>query len=206
MNELTADIQSSEQDRKPTIAERIVEIATTLSTLLIWDGEHAYCIVQSPSHVSCLPVGSKAFRRWMQSKARRMQMSPPSREAFITAEQAIEAKAEESGISPTPSIRVAGREGTGEIFIDLGDDSWNCVHVTADGWGVVPHPVDGPYLYRPPRMAALPIPERGGSIDRLWHFINVAREEDRLLLLGGIIQMLWPRGPYPPLVYRIPNG
>ncbi|MEK6276924.1 MAG: hypothetical protein AABM29_02790 [Actinomycetota bacterium] len=196
MNETATRHSTAGAKRNPTIPERIRDLAIMRSAALIWDGEHAYAIVQTPDHVRCLPVGSKAFRRWVQHEVRRQDMKPPSRESLKTAELAIEAKAEEDGgVQPTPSIRVAGRDG--EIYLDLGDDDWTCVHVTADGWVVEKHPVDGPYMYRPPRMAALPVPERDGDIGELWRFVNVAGKAERMLLVAAMVQMFWPRGPFP---------
>lgn len=183
----------------PTIPEKVRNLVIALATALVWDGEHAYAVIQTADHVRTLPVGSKAFRRWVQAEAAGQGMSPPPRDALGTAEQAIEGYAERAGgVQPTPSIRVAGRDG--EIYLDLGDDDWSCIHVTAEGWQVEKHPLDGPYMYRPPRMAALPMPKRGGDLSELWQFLNIAGEDEQTLLVAGMVQMLWPRGPYPVLV------
>lgn len=192
--------------RGPTIPERLRDLVLTSAEAVIWDGEHAFAVIRVPDlrsdgahlHVRCLPVGSKAFRRWATEEARRCRMSPPAREVLAAAERAIEAAAEKGGgVQPTPSIRVAGRDGV--IYLDLGDDDWTCARVTRDGWDLTDHPLDGPYMYRPPRQAALPKPESGGKIDRLWAFMNVVNDDEKMLLVAAMLQMLWPRGPYPVL-------
>jgi putative DNA primase/helicase len=186
------------EKRTPAIAEQVADLVVTRSTL-VWDGEHAYAVVQEADHVRTLPVGSRAFRRWVQAERRRLGLSPPSREAFLTAEQSVEGYAEAGGVDDAPSIRVAGKDGV--IYIDLGDDDWNCVRVTDEGWTVEKHPIDGPYMYRPPRMASLPEPEHGGKVTDLWPFVNVLSNAERVLLIAALVQMLWPRGPYPVLVF-----
>jgi hypothetical protein len=71
-------------------------------------------------------------------------------------------------------IRVA--EHAGHIYVDVGDASWCAVKVTADGWEVVkPPPVR---FQRSPGTRALPMPERGGSIQALRSFCNIASEAD----------------------------
>jgi putative DNA primase/helicase len=195
-----AAVTTSAEPKGGKVADKIVELVRGSSTDLIWDGEHAYSILQALDHVRCIPVRSTAFRRWVHDQARRSGMSSPSGEAFKTAEVSIEAMAEANGVKSSPSIRIASIRGSGEIFLDLGGDDWKCVHVTKEGWEVVPHPIEGPYMYRPPRMAALPLPERGGDLGRLWNYLNIARDDERLLLLAAVVQMFWPRGPYPVLV------
>jgi putative DNA primase/helicase len=190
--------------KRPNAATRIADLARDLSTELIFDGEHAYVVVQQPTHVRCLPIHSRAFRRWIAAALRRSGQNIPSGDALKMAELALTGLAEERGVSPTPTIRVAGRDGI--IYLDLGDDDWRCVRVSPGRWDLVQHPLEGPYLYRPPRMAALPEPVQGGSVEALWQFVNVPREEDRKLLLVWMLQALWPRGPYPTLVFYGEQG
>lgn len=198
-----SDLTTGTQAKAATIPKKIRDLVIDRSTELVWDGEHAFAVLQTPNHVRTLPVGSAALRRWIHQGMTAQGTNPPTREALATAERAIEARADQraeelGGAQPTPSIRVAGRDGA--VFIDLGGSDWRCVRVTAAGWSIEPHPIDGPYMYRPPRMAALPEPARGGSIEDLWQFINVGGQNERRLLVAAMVQMLWPRGPYPVLV------
>lgn len=194
--------------KKRSIPEKIRDLVVHRAEALIWDGDHAYAVITVDGHVRTLPVGSRAFRRWVTVAGRDVGIQVPSHQAFKDAEGSLAGVAEEAtGVQPTPSIRVAARRDSHTIYIDLGDDKWNCVKVTAEGWEVVPHPADGPYMYRPPRMAALPVPKRGGTVDDLWQFISAISEDERLLLLANILASLWPRGPYPILVvYGVQGG
>jgi hypothetical protein len=85
------------------------------------------------------------------------------------------------------------------MYIDLGDPTWRAVEITASGWRVVEKP---PLKFlRSPSMRALPEPEDGSLIEEeLWHFLNVASETDRMLIVGWIVAALRHRGPFPILV------
>ncbi|HYZ78445.1 MAG TPA: hypothetical protein VE596_13840, partial [Gaiellaceae bacterium] len=192
-----------DKDPKVRISEAAASMAADLGEL-IWDGEHAYLVARESGHVRTLAVRSKAFRLWLHSKLKAHGDRPPSNpQQWSAAMESLEARAAEGGTGLTPSIRVASLDGA--IYIDLGDDSWRCVKVTTEGWSVIPHPADGPYFYRPPRLAALPEPKSNGDLADLWTFFNV-RADDRPLLLAYLVQALRPRGPYPILSAHGPAG
>jgi hypothetical protein len=52
----------------------------------------------------------------------------------------------------------------------------------------------------------LPVPERGGSLDDLRPFVNVASDDDFILLAAWILAALRSRGPYPVLVLLGEHG
>jgi hypothetical protein len=51
-------------------------------------------------------------------------------------------------------------------------------------------------------MKALPIPQRGGTISELRSFINLASENDFVLLVSWLVAGFNPRGPYPVAVLQ----
>jgi putative DNA primase/helicase len=197
--------EAAEEKNDLTVPERAVAAALERAVELIWDGERAYIVVGESGHVRTYAVESRAFRRWLISTMQVDRKRPPANsQQWGTVREHLEAGAERCGIKPTPSIRVAGRDGA--IYIDLGDDGWKCVEVTTGGWKVVPHPADGPYFYRPPRMAGLPEPQGDGRLDRIYHFLNAHGDDERKLLLAYLVQSLWPRGPYPIATVHGPHG
>ncbi len=89
-------------------------------------------------------------------------------------------------------MRVAREDD--QIFVDLGDADRNIVAVSADGWKVVQ---TAPVRFRRPQsMLPLPMPERGGHLDELKQFVNIA-PEDWSLFVGALVMMFHPEGPYP---------
>jgi putative DNA primase/helicase len=198
--------QEAGEDKR-SIVQKTVDLLLDHAIEFIWDGDHAYLTLQEEGHVRTYAVGSKAFKHAVISKAMwAMQKPPTGGEQWAAVKLTIEAMARDNGTKPTPSIRVAGDSKV--IYIDLGGDDWTRVKITAGGWTIEPHPADGPYFYRPPRMAALPTPEHGGAghLDKLWRYLNATSESERMLLPAWIVNALWPRGPYPLLVDNGEHG
>jgi hypothetical protein len=93
----------------------------------------------------------------------------------------------------TVHVRVAGHGD--DIFIDLCDEGWHAVRVTATGWSVV---ADPPVRFRRTRgMQLLPHPERGGKIEALRPFLNVATDADFTMSVAWVLAAMRPHGPYP---------
>ena len=75
--------------------------------------------------------------------------------------------------------------------------------VNAGGWLVVDQaPV---HFWRPGGMLPLPAPSRGGSIERLRPYVNLA-ERDFRLLVAWMAAALMPEGPYPILAVHGEQG
>jgi hypothetical protein len=99
-------------------------------------------------------------------------------------------------------LRVASHGG--DLYLDLGDREWNAIRVTGAGWQVVESP---PVRFRRTHgMQALPIPERGTSIDALRPFLNIKDASDFTLVVAFILAALRDRGPYPILVLNGEQG
>lgn len=87
--------------------------------------------------------------------------------------------------------------GPGEIWLDLGDESWRAVRIARDGWTVV-EGADVP-LIRPGGLLPLPTPEEGGTLDLLRQFFGRGGEDAFVLTASWLVASLYPRGPYPVL-------
>ena len=58
----------------------------------------------------------------------------------------------------------------GKIYLDIGDPEWQAIEIDASGWRMIQ---DSPVRFRRTvGMAALPLPERGGSITQLRSLVN----------------------------------
>jgi hypothetical protein len=81
------------------------------------------------------------------------------------------------------------------IYLDLCNERWEAVEITVDGWRVITEP---PVRFRRTRgMLALPTPRRGGRISDLRRFVNVATQDDFVLLVACELAALRPDLPYP---------
>jgi len=100
-------------------------------------------------------------------------------------------------------VRVRVADHQGEIYVDLCNDGWEAVRITAAGWSVVDAP---PVRFvRTDGMLSLPYPERGGKVEALRPFLNAA-DADFPLAVAHLLAYLRPRGPYPILDVLGPPG
>jgi hypothetical protein len=90
-------------------------------------------------------------------------------------------------------VRIGGHGGN--IYLDLGDDQWRAVEISAAGWCIVNDP---PVRFRrAPGMLPLPVPVKGGRIEGLRAFVNVKADTDFVLLTSWLLAAYRERGPYP---------
>jgi hypothetical protein len=125
-------------------------------------------------------------RRWLATGER-------MRPADVTdAVEWLAAEAEFGTLVSPVHLRIAQVDGA--LYLDLADDDRQAVKITPNGWTVVAQP---PVRFvRPAGMTALPVPARGGSIELLRPFVNVADDDSWTLLVGAIVAALSPVAPY----------
>lgn len=102
------------------------------------------------------------------------------------------------------AIRVAGDEN--EVFIDIGDPSWDIVHITRNGWKIVSGFEGSVRFLRPNGFKPLPRPLPGGNLASLKDLLNVPDDDTWALVAGWIIGCFNPSGPYPGLIINGPQG
>ena len=107
----------------------------------------------------------------------------PNSQALQDAMGVLEGMAIFDGQEHETAVRISGDDNC--IFVDLANEAWQAVKITADGYEVIDNP---PVKFiRPRGVLPLPIPESGGTLDELRPFINVADEQSFVLLVlrGG---------------------
>ncbi len=148
---------------------------------------------------------SASFRDWLIERYRSEGGQPPQADVVRRVLTSLEARARFDRSTPAVHVRV-GRDserGRGDFYIDLGDASGKAVKINAEGWLVVDQsPV---HFWRPDGQLPLPAPSRGGSIEGLRPYVNLA-ERDFRLLVGWMAAALLPEGPYPILAVHGEQG
>ncbi len=161
----------------------------------------AYADVRVIGHRETLEIKG-GFRAWLQQAYFHETAGGVGGEAMQTALATIEARAKFDGPVRAVTVRIA--EHGDKLYLDLGDPEWRAVEVDADGWRIVAEP---PVRFRRPgAMRALPVPERGGTIEELRPYVNVASGSDWTLLVAWTLAALRPSGPYPVLVVTGEQG
>jgi len=106
--------------------------------------------------------------------------------------------------SPTREVFMRVAANLGRLFIDLGDTEWRVVEITPEGYEVISNPPVR--FHRTAGMEPLPLPEQNGSIDDLRRFLNLASEDDFVLVVAWMLAALRNPGPYPLLALTGEQG
>jgi hypothetical protein len=158
-------------------------------------GEAFATVPLNPGRATWLLQGSD-FRGWLTRQFYEEEGVLLRRSDLQEVIRFLEYKALYEGPERTVWLRVA--EAGEAIFIDLANDAWEAIEITARGWQVVTEP---PVKFRrPPGMLALPSPVAGGCLEELQPLMNVATPQDWIVLLAWLVAALRPRGPYPVLL------
>jgi hypothetical protein len=198
--------QKQEREQQRLIRCFVDETGNTQALFHSKDGT-AYADLIIEGNRQTWPVRSKQFRleyvrflqrQWEQAidadEVRALALRPSLKKTAVNA--AIDEFEMRAACSPTERdvhVRVAA-DGD-DLYIDLADRDWNTIRVTAQGWSVVSAP---PVRFRRTAgMAALPLPERGGSIQALRPFLNIRGNNDFVLVIAFLLAALLPLGPYP---------
>jgi hypothetical protein len=134
----------------------------------------AYADVKIKGHRETWKVRSLGFREWLTESFYSETGGAPNSNAMQQAQRVAEAKAKFSGAARRVHVRVGG--GNGQIFIDMADADWRAIKIDGNGWTVVKQPKVR--FVRSKGMLPLPMPVRGGSINKLRDFINVKADYD----------------------------
>ncbi len=146
-------------------------------------------------------VRSKDFRNRLSGDFFALTGKGCNGNAVSDALATIEAKAVHQGERRPVYLRVARVDDC--LYVDLADDRWRVVRVTADDWSILDRsPVD---FIRRAGMAPFPDPVAGASIEQLRDFINV-EPDDFSLLVGWVLGAYRARGEYPILVLQGEEG
>jgi len=162
----------------------------------------AYAAVEVDGHLETHAIRSVRFRDWILMRFLQQHGRAPNSQLLNDALNTIRAIAVYQGPEMPVFVRVAEHEG--DVYIDLGNENWDAVRVTREGFDVVPRP---PVAFvRKAGFARLPYPVDGGIVDDLRPFLNLRRDEDFMLVAAWAAFSLSPRGPYPVLVLQGEQG
>jgi len=156
-------------------------------------------------HRETWPTASQRFRRHLQRLYYRTTLEPARSTAVAEARTTLEAQALYEGAQQEVHARVAG-DGVDVIFVDLCDDRWRVVEISAST-GTFRVLDDSPVRFvRARGMLALPVPEHGGNLLALRQLLNLADDGDWALVLAWLVAALRPSGPFPILLVHGEQG
>ena len=111
-------------------AARLIQIATDISEFFHTPERVGYARVRVNDHYENFKINSSAYREVLSRETYNRLRQAPRRESMAEVLNVLEANARYDGKCIQVYLRVAPLEGGG-IAIDLGNDIWNAVEVTA---------------------------------------------------------------------------
>ena len=180
-----------DDDRGPSVATQLVEIARELYTFGVSDLGEAFAIPNDGPKVVAMLRGSKtSLRALLARECFTRTGRAPTQQALADALLVIEGIAQEADES---RLYLRAAQHDGELWLDVGDHAGHAVRVTAAGWSVEDEP---PVLFKRTSLTSpLPEPRRGGSVGDLWRWLNV-REDDRPLIAAALVHALFSEQPH----------
>src|SRR6516165_857491 len=156
----------------------------------------AYADIMIDGHRETRRIRGTGFRRWLRHQYFKETGNGCNSEAMQVAIETIAAKAQFEGKECAVHIRTA-KHGRA-IYIDIGDAKWSAIEIAEVGWKAVDEvPVR---FVRSASTKALPVPQRGGSIELLRPFCNLKTRDEFVVLVGHVLATLRPDANYPVLV------
>lgn len=190
----------SDREERKSQATKLVELAVNSELFHDADG-NGFARYPVEKHVEVAGVRNKRFRTWLSRLHFLKEGKAPSSQALQDAIGVLEGKAVFEGQKRTVHVRVAGDKN--KIYIDLCNENWQVVEVTAYGWRILD---EAPVMFRRPKaMLPLPLPVKGGSLNELRRFVHM-EDSDWVLFLGWLVAALRPVGPYPLLDLQGEHG
>jgi len=190
------------QARKPRgkiakrgVSDELVDIVLESEALLYLDqlGDPYITFAEKPT--VGFPIKSTMVKRWLCGKYWEYNKKGFSGEAFIQAADTLEAKAIHTNEKRQLYNRTARVRNT--IYYDLGDDH-NIVTIDGSGWKITSV---SPVLFRRYNHQIPQVfPKEGYSLYKVFDYVNLKDEKDRLLYLASLITSFIPDIPRPALV------
>lgn len=177
LDERAGHAEEREANDKRSTATQLVEIAEELYRFGVSTDGETFAVPRSGPRVIATLRGNRNSLRAQIARIyfKRTGRAAPQ-QALADALLVIEGISQEAEPEAL-HLRVA--QAAGAHWLDLGDTTGRAVKITGDGWQVVDTP---PVLFkRTALLSALPVPERGGSLNELWALLNITEADHPLV-------------------------
>ena len=194
----TRDFYDSEQNANDGNGKNKGSAADRLVSFALEDGGGLFVDQFGAAHVMArsapLPLNSRCHG-WLRQVVWEQEGKTISGDALRTAACTLAAFADNEGTVRELHTRAAW-DDEGTLYYEL--HRGKVVRVDANGWSLVNSP---PVLFRRlNNLKALPDPERGGSIEDIWRFVNLKSERDKRLFCAYAVTLALPHVSRPILL------
>lgn len=175
-----------------TVADKLIALARSQCQFMHDAQREPYAVFEVAGARQVHGVLSSGFSDYLSHAYYTQHDRAPTDTSLKVALATLRGQAQFEGEACEVFTRIAKTEAG--YWLDLCNDAWQCVQVTATGWAVVAG-AGAPLFTRSASMRPLPVPERGGTLDTLWPLVNIP-EADRLMVLAWMLECLRPDTPH----------
>ncbi len=179
-------------DDDETVADKLIALARNQCQFLHNAQREPFAVFESAGARQVHGVLSSGFSDYLSHAYYTQHDRAPTETSLKVALATLRGQAQFEGEACEVFTRIAKTEAG--YWLDLCDDAWQCVQVTATGWAVVAG-AGAPLFTRSASMRPLPVPERGVTLDALWPLVNIP-EADRLMVLAWMLECLRADTPH----------
>jgi len=190
----------AEKPGKPTIAQRLLEIASQCD-FFHTPTNKAYADIQINGVRQSFPIRHATFKQWLRRELFVQHGKTVGSETLNQVLGVLEANALFDEVEREVFLRVAEHEG--KVYLDLGTPDWTAVEISAEGWHVISnYPVR---FRRPDALLPLPRPEHNGTVAELKELLNLD-DNAWILAITWLLFNFYPKYPHPILVLHGEQG
>lgn len=178
-----------------TDQEALIRLGSTGVTYFLTSDREVFADIALNGHRETWPVSSTQYSEWLMHRFFEEKERIPTAAQLKNAIHFLQARASVCE-SARHDVQLRVAEQDGNIYLDLADQSWRAIEISAEGWTIVNNP---PVRFRrTAAMRSLPTPERGGSIDELRLFLNTD-DSSFTLAVAFVLDALRVGRPHPVL-------
>jgi hypothetical protein len=175
-----------------SVADKLIALARSRCRFMHDAQREPYAVFESAGAQQVYGVTTSGFSDYLSHAYYSEHDRAPTEASLKVALATLRGQAQFDGDTCEVFTRIAKTEAG--YWLDLCNDTWQCVQVTATGWAVVAG--DGaPLFARSASMRPLPVPERGGTLDALWPLVNIP-EGDRPMVLAWMLECMRADTPH----------
>lgn len=180
----------SEEDE--TTADKLIALARGQCTFVHDAQGEPYAVLDAAGARQVHGVQSSGFSDYLSHAYYDEHDRAPTESSLKVALATLRGQAKFDGEACDVFTRIAKTDAG--YWLDLCNESWQCVQVTAAGWAVVAGE-GAPLFTRSASMRPLPVPKRGGTLDALWPLVNIP-VADRPMVLTWMLECLRADTPH----------
>jgi hypothetical protein len=194
IQENIAEQASSQPTQSDTLYEKVIEVLNPFIKIGIGSDEEIYCTLEVKGKLKTYPLKSKEFRRFIIGKYKELNRKVIRKDTVDRVIDNYEAEAFETDVNWLVANRV--KFHASKIYYDLHNKNSEIIEIDSGGWKIISSE-DCPVKF-PKRslLKANVTPVRGGSLELLRPYINVANRDEFILICSLVLNYCY-KPPYP---------